>query len=132
MTALDLLGAPYANGGSTPDGFDCSGFTQWVFAQHGLMLPRETRAQFEAGAEIAPDAVEPGDLVFFRTTGRGVSHVAIALDRDRFVHAPSSRGVVRIERLSMDYWNRRFLGARRIRPDAGPPPFARDTAEVSR
>jgi cell wall-associated NlpC family hydrolase len=117
MTALELLGTPYRSGGSTPKGFDCSGFTQWVFARHGLLLPRDTRAQFEAGDEVDLDAIEAGDLVFFRTAGRSVSHVAIALDRDRFVHAPTARGVVRIESLSMDYWSRRVLGARRFRPE---------------
>lgn len=119
MTALELLGTPYVNGGSTPDGFDCSGFTQWVFARHGLQLPRDTRAQDqdEASEDIDPDALEPGDLIFFRTSGRRVSHVAIALDRERFVHAPNSRGVVRIESLGQPYWNRRFVGARRVRGD---------------
>ncbi|MGE3705941.1 MAG: C40 family peptidase, partial [Vicinamibacterales bacterium] len=116
-TALALLGTPYVNGGSTPEGFDCSGFTQWVFAQHGLSLPRDTRAQFGAGAEIRRTELEPGDLLFFRTAGRHVSHVAIALDADRFVHAPNRRGVVRIEHLGQLYWNKRFLGARRVHAD---------------
>lgn len=117
-TALALLGTPYVLGGSTPEGFDCSGFTQWVYAQHGLLLPRDTRAQFEYGEEIDPDELQPGDLMFFKTAGRRVSHVAIALDRDRFVHAPNSRGVVRVESLGQPYWNRRFLGARRVRSEA--------------
>lgn len=114
VTALDLLGSPYRNGGSTPDGFDCSGFTQWVFARHGVRLPRETREQFGEGEAVAPAALAPGDLVFFSTVAPGPSHVAIALDADRFVHAPSSNGVVRIERLSTSYWSRRFIGARRL------------------
>lgn len=118
MTALELLGTPYVNGGSTPDGFDCSGFTQWVFARHGLQLPRDTQAQYETGEDIDPDALEPGDLLFFRTSGRRVSHVAIALDRARFVHAPNSRGVVRIESLGQPYWNRRLVGARRVRGES--------------
>jgi cell wall-associated NlpC family hydrolase len=117
-TALAMLGTPYVLGGSTPDGFDCSGFTQWVYARHGLLLPRDTRAQFEYGEKIDPDELQPGDLMFFKTAGRRVSHVAIAIDRDRFVHAPNSRGVVRVESLGQPYWNRRFLGARRIRSDA--------------
>lgn len=113
-TALGLLGSPYRNGGATPDGFDCSGFTQWVFARHGVPLPRETRLQFTEGTEVHTGEISAGDLIFFSTVARGPSHVGIALDKDRFVHAPSSRGVVRIERRSSTYWSRRYLGARRI------------------
>ena len=115
-TALQLQGAPYRNGGSAPDGFDCSGFTQYVFAQHALYLPRETRDQFRIGESIRRPDVAPGDLLFFTTSAPGASHVAIAVNDDEFVHAPSSTGVVRIERLSSTYWSRRFLGARRITP----------------
>ncbi len=112
---MEYRGVPYRNGGTTPSGFDCSGFTQYVFAQHGIALPREVRDQFRVGEEIdEDDLVLPGDLVFFNTEGRGASHVALMLEGDEFVHAPSSNGVVRIERLSSDYWARRYLGARRI------------------
>ncbi len=114
QTALTLIGSPYLNGGSTPAGFDCSGFTRWVFAQHGIDLPRESREQFGAGARIDADAVTAGDLVFFSTVARGASHVGIALDDDRFVHAPSTRGVVRVERRSSVYWKKRYVGARRV------------------
>ena len=100
-TALALRGTPYLNGGSEPArGFDCSGFVQWVFAQHGAALPRETRAQYDEGRRIDRDEVLPGDLVFFETVSRGPSHVGIALGSGQFVHAPSSRGVVRVENLS--------------------------------
>ena len=113
-TALGLLGSPYRDGGATPDGFDCSGFTQWVFAQHGVALPRETREQFALGAAVAAGSVTSGDLLFFSTVAPGPSHVGIALDEDRFVHAPSARGVVRVERLSTSYWQQHFIGARRV------------------
>jgi cell wall-associated NlpC family hydrolase len=113
-TALDLRGVPYRNGGSDPSGFDCSGFTQWVFAQNGVRLPREVRDQVRIGRKVDADDMAPGDLIFFATTSRSASHVGIALDGDRFVHAPSSNGVVRIERLSTRYWNRRLVGVRRI------------------
>lgn len=114
-TALTLLGTPYVNGGSTPEGFDCSGLTQWVFAQHGIVLPRETQRQFQRGDAVDAGDIEAGDLVFFSTVARGASHVGIALDDDRFVHAPSSRGVVRIEHRSSAYWRTRYVGARRVR-----------------
>lgn len=114
-TALGLRGAPYRNGGSTPDGFDCSGFVQYVFGLHGLAMPRETREQFRLGRSVGRDDLAAGDLVFFSTVAPGASHVGIALDHEQFVHAPSTRGVVRVERLSAEYWNRRFVGARRLR-----------------
>ena len=105
---------PYRNGGSDPSGFDCSGFVQWVFAQNGFRLPREVRDQYQLGSAVDRDAVQPGDLVFFETVSRGASHVGIALGGNEFVHAPSSRGVVRVESFTIDYWRQRFVGARRV------------------
>jgi cell wall-associated NlpC family hydrolase len=114
-TALELRGTQYRNGGSEPSqGFDCSGLVQWVFAKHGTALPRETREQYQSGRKIDDDEVQPGDLVFFETVSKGPSHVGIALGGGEFVHAPSSRGVVRVESYNSDYWAGRWLGARRI------------------
>ncbi len=113
-TALALRGAPYRNGGTDPQGFDCSGFTQYVFSQYGLSLPREVREQFRVGKSVKADALAPGDMLFFTTTDPGPSHVGIAIGGDQFVHAPSSNGVVRVENLSSSYWSPRFLGARRV------------------
>jgi cell wall-associated NlpC family hydrolase len=114
-TALALRGTPYRNGGADPaSGFDCSGFVQFVFAQYGLVMPRGVRDQFEQGTPVQPDALEPGDLIFFTTTGPGASHVAIAIGGDQFVHAPSSSGTVRVESLHSSYWAPRFVGARRL------------------
>jgi cell wall-associated NlpC family hydrolase len=112
--ALSLRGTPYVNGGSDPSGFDCSGFVQWVFAQQGLALPREVKQQYRVGREIDTDDVKAGDLVFFETVSSGASHVGIALGGGEFVHAPSSRGVVRIERYMSGYWADRWVGARRV------------------
>ena len=113
-TALSLRGVPYRDGGADPHGFDCSGFTQYVFSQYGVALPRGVRDQFRIGKEVRPQDLEPGDIVFFSTTAPGPSHVAIAIGGDEFVHAPSSTGVVRVEHLSSSYWAPRFLGARRL------------------
>ena len=113
-TALSLRGAPYRNGGADPKGFDCSGFTQYVFSQHGLSLPREVREQYRVGTSIKAEDLAPGDILFFTTTDPGPSHVAIAVGGDQFVHAPSSTGVVRVEHLNSSYWSPRYLGARRV------------------
>ena len=114
-TALGLRGVPYRNGGSDPSGFDCSGFVWYVFARHGLALPRTVSELYAVGKGVDQADLEPGDLVFFRTDGRDVSHVGMAIGAEEFVHAPSSRGEVRVERLGSGYWHPRFAGARRIR-----------------
>jgi cell wall-associated NlpC family hydrolase len=113
-TALGLLGIPYRNGGSDPSGFDCSGFVQYIFSRVGTYLPREARDQFLVGRRVDLDEVEPGDLLFFETVARGASHVGLVIGGGRFVHAPSSRGVVRVEPYTASYWARRFVGARRV------------------
>jgi len=114
-TALDLRGVRYRDGGTDPEGFDCSGFTQYVFARHGVALPRAVREQYRIGQDVRDD-LAPGDLLFFTTAEPGASHVAISVGGDEFVHAPSSTGVVRVEHLSARYWAQRFLGARRVTP----------------
>jgi NlpC/P60 family len=113
-TALSFRGIPYRNGGSDPAGFDCSGFTQYVFARYGVTLAREVREQFHQGTPVDLRDLAPGDLLFFSTTDPGASHVAILVGGDEFVHAPSSTGVVRVERLGASYWAPRFMGARRM------------------
>ena len=113
-TALALRGAPYKNGGTDPQqGFDCSGFVQYVYSQHGVKMPRDVRRQFGVGQGVEPASLEPGDLVFFSTIAPGASHVGISIGGDQFIHAPSTSGVVRVENLSSQYWASRFVGARR-------------------
>jgi cell wall-associated NlpC family hydrolase len=85
-----------------------------VFARHGVALPRAVRDQFAVGQRVETRNLLPGDLLFFATEGSYASHVGIAIDEDAFVHAPSSRGVVRVERLSGRYWAERLMGARRV------------------
>ena len=113
-TALSLRGTPYRNGGNDPAGFDCSGFVTYVFGQNGVKVPRTVTEQFQAGHEVAGPYLEPGDLVFFTTVAPGATHVGIAIGGDEFIHAPSSTGQVRVERMSGPYWATRFVGARRV------------------
>jgi cell wall-associated NlpC family hydrolase len=112
--ARSFIGTPYRNGGADPGGFDCSGFTQYVFAQLGVTLPRIVGEQGNAGDRVHLRDLREGDLVFFAIDGRTISHVGIAVGADRFVHAPSSRGVVREESLSVEYWQTRYATARRV------------------
>jgi cell wall-associated NlpC family hydrolase len=110
--AMRFLGVPYSFGGTSAYGFDCSGYVQHVFALMGRSLPRTADAQFDAGKSFAGQP-QVGDLVFFHTYARGVSHVGIALGGDRFVHASSSHGVM-VSTLHDSYWGARYLGAKRV------------------
>jgi peptidoglycan DL-endopeptidase LytE len=112
------LGVTYRYGGTNPSaGLDCSGFVQIVFAEMGLKLPRTSALQFQAGIEVAREDLTEGDLVFFDTIGRGVSHVGIYLGDDQFIHAASNPGKVTISSLSEKYWQPKYLGARRVLTD---------------
>jgi cell wall-associated NlpC family hydrolase len=112
-TASELQGTPYCSKGSTPDCFDCSGFVGYCFAQAGRTVPRTSQELFASGDEVDIADLRAGDLVFFNTTGKGVSHVGICLDKQTFIHSSTSSGVIRTT-LGDTYWNKRFLGARRI------------------
>lgn len=114
--ALNYLGIRYRYGGDSPDsGFDCSGLVAYSASTSlGLKLPRSAAEIAQHGELIEREALVPGDLVFFNTMGRRYSHVGIYLGEDRFVHSPSAGGKVRIERLSMAYWDKRYNGARRL------------------
>jgi cell wall-associated NlpC family hydrolase len=116
MQALSLVGVPYRYGGEDPQqGLDCSGLVRHVFrASSGLELPRRAEDIGQVGTTVARDELAPGDVVFFNTLGRPHSHVAIYIGAGRFVHAPVSRGEVRVEQLAQRYWSSRFDGARRL------------------
>jgi cell wall-associated NlpC family hydrolase len=110
-SALRFLGVPYVFGGTTTQGFDCSGYVQHVFAMLGIQIPRTADAQYAAGHKVKK--IEPGDLVFFQTYTPGPSHVGIYLGKGRFVHSSSSHGV-EVSELHDAYWSARYLGAKRI------------------
>lgn len=116
MRALSLLGVHYRFGGNTPEtGLDCSGFVRHVFREAvGLMLPRRSVEISRAGKDVSGQQLTPGDLVFFNTLRRTFSHVGIYIGDNRFVHAPSAGGQVRVEALDKRYWQARFSGARRL------------------
>lgn len=108
-----LIGIPYKWGGTTTNGFDCSGFTYYVFKQNGITIPRTSREQYYTGSWVRTPDLQNGDLVFFNTTGSGVSHVGIYIGNNKFVHASSSKGIM-ISDLKNSYWNPRYLGAKRV------------------
>ncbi|WP_042886251.1 C40 family peptidase [Cupriavidus necator] len=124
IQAMSLVGTPYRYGGNTPDaGFDCSGLVRYVVSRAAnLNLPRTTEAMGTRGSALDRSEVASGDLVFFNTTGRANSHVGIYVGQNRFVHAPSSGGTVRLEDMGKPYWASRYNGARRVVAEIIQPP----------
>ena len=116
MQAMTLLGINYKRGGNSPEtGLDCSGFVRYVFKEAwGTDLPRTSAEISKVGKPVSTSELQPGDLVFYNTLRRGFSHVGIYLGDDRFIHAPSTGGHIRVESMSLNYWRKRFNGARRI------------------
>jgi cell wall-associated NlpC family hydrolase len=113
-TAKALLGTPYHFGGTTPKGFDCSGFVQYVFRQAaGVRLPRTSPQQFSATLPVRLGEEQPSDLLFWNVERGGPSHVGIYLGHGQFIHSPEQGGVVKISDANTRYWRDRFLGVRR-------------------
>lgn len=112
-TAKRYIGTPYVWGGTTPSGFDCSGFVQYVFRQHGITLPRTSKQQYGIGSAVSRANLQPGDLVFFATGYGSVNHLGIYIGNGQFIHSGSSSGVT-ISSLSNSYWSPRYVGARRV------------------
>jgi cell wall-associated NlpC family hydrolase len=108
--AMQYLGVPYVWGGASPSGFDCSGFSMYVFAQMGVSLPHHAASQYGMGTPVSRDQLEPGDLVFFN----GLGHMGIYIGGGQFIHAPHTGDVVKISSLSDSWYARTWVGARRL------------------
>lgn len=112
-TGKQYIGVKYVYGGTTPSGFDCSGFIQYVFARNGIDLPRVSRDQYQVGSSVSFNNLKPGDLVFFSLAKNGVvDHVGISVGNGQFINASSSKGVT-IYTLG-SYWQSAFVGAKRV------------------
>lgn len=109
--AGSLSGTPYVWGGTTPSGFDCSGFLVYVFNKQGVKLPRTVAQQWNAGKKVSKPSV--GDVVFFETYQKGPSHNGIYVGNNQFIHAGSSTGVT-VSNLNSSYWQSRYLGAKQL------------------
>jgi cell wall-associated NlpC family hydrolase len=118
-TATSVIGQPYRFGGSSPGGFDCSGLVAYAAANAGIRVPRTAAEQMEFGEPVARAELLPGDLLFMHLSGKEL-HVAIALDRQLFVHAPSSGGRVRVDSLLAPPYAKGFIAARRVVSSTAP------------
>jgi cell wall-associated NlpC family hydrolase len=113
-TGLTQKGRRYRWGGAIPTtGFDCSGFTQWTFQQHGINLPRTAVEQFHTGERVGRQELHPGDLVFYKINRRGRWHVGIYMDDGVFVHSPRRGRSISESNMDDAYWVKRYMGARR-------------------
>lgn len=115
--AYQYLGVPYVYGGASPSGFDCSGFTMYVYNQLGISLPHGATPQLKYGTYVSRSELQPGDLVFFSDGSYPASHVGIYVGDDQFIHASSSTGngyCVCVSSLNTNYYSRNFVGGRRF------------------
>ncbi|KPV55946.1 hydrolase Nlp/P60 [Paenibacillus sp. A3] len=112
----EAMGTPYKYAGTTTKGFDCSGYTSWVFDKFGVDLPHTSKGQAELGTEVAKDQLRPGDLVFFNTDGKGISHVGVYVGEGKFYHSATDQGVT-VTKLSDSYYAKRYVTARRVLSD---------------
>ena len=113
LAAESRIGTPYRYGGSGPDAFDCSGLVAYAYQQAGVPLPRTAAQQYALARPVPRAELRPGDLVFFRWSGREVSHVGIYAGDGQFVHAPQTGGEVRTANLDDEWYRERYAGAGR-------------------
>jgi cell wall-associated NlpC family hydrolase len=109
-----VMGVNYMRGGTTANGFDCSGFVGYVYKQVGVNLPRTSRAMYSTGTSVSEKDLQAGDLVFFNTSGRGVSHVGVYIGEGKFAHSSSSKGVSISNINDPYYWGSKYIGAKRV------------------
>jgi cell wall-associated NlpC family hydrolase len=114
LSSLLFYGTPYRFGGSSSHALDCSGFVQKVFRANGIKLPRDSRAQAKYGYKISLSKLKPGDLLFFKTYKRDVSHVGIYIGDGKMIHAATRGGQVMVSSIYDPYYRRRFLFAKRV------------------
>ena len=113
--AKSLVGKPYRYGGSSPTkGFDCSGLVYYTHGKLGIPTPRTSRQQYSSAKPIRLSQLESGDVVFFKLSGKKVSHVGIYIGQGRFVHAPSTGKRVATNRLNDSFWKSRIVGSGRL------------------
>jgi cell wall-associated NlpC family hydrolase len=109
-TAKKYLGVKYKYGGVNPSGFDCSGLVMYVFRKNGIDISRVLKEQYYSGRRVALNNAKPGDLVFFNTNGRNLSHVGIYIGDHRFIHAPTTGKKVSYATVDNGYWKKRYVG----------------------
>jgi cell wall-associated NlpC family hydrolase len=114
LRAISQLGKPYVWGGADLEGFDCSGLVRFIYDQVGIAVPRTAAEQFSAAKPIELAVLKPGDLLFFRTQGQRISHVAIYTGEGRFIHAPRTGQPVEFRMLDDQYYRARLAGAGRL------------------
>ena len=113
---MGFLGVAYRFGGTSPTGFDCSGFMQFIFRKSfSVNLPRTSAEQANVGIPVSRNELRPGDMVFFRTSGNRISHVGMYVGNDRFIHAPRTGKRIEITSLNSQYWGTRYATARRVK-----------------
>lgn len=113
-SAKSVMGVKYRSGGTTTAGFDCSGFITYIFKNQGITLPRTSSGMYTTGSSVSKANLQIGDLVFFNTSGKGVSHVGVYIGSGKFAHSASSKGVSIASINDPYYWGERYIGAKRV------------------